>query len=141
MRSRAKAQRPPRYAIPGSFHTYARSRSSDLTSSVQKDSADRRSHSNERYLASKDKRIAASVDRTQYLQKSHVMRDSSELQSGALPGELKRLSCSCRKAQCIESFALQGFHQIAPKYQFLTSHYRRTINGCSIASLKACRLP
>ena len=41
--------------------------------------------------ANKRKRIAASVDRTQYLQKSHAMRDSSELQSGALPGELKRL--------------------------------------------------
>ena len=39
----------------------------------------------------KAKETAASVDRTQYLQKSHVMRDSSELQSGALPGELKRL--------------------------------------------------
>jgi hypothetical protein len=42
-------------------------------------------------LETKSKRIAASVDRTQYLQKSHVMQDSSELQSGALPGELKRL--------------------------------------------------
>jgi hypothetical protein len=48
-------------------------------------------------LTHKSKRDAASVDRTQYLQKSHDMRDSSELQSGALPGELKRLSCCfCR---------------------------------------------
>jgi hypothetical protein len=42
-------------------------------------------------MEGKSKIDAASVDRTQYLQKSHNMRDSSELQSGALPGELKRL--------------------------------------------------
>jgi hypothetical protein len=45
-------------------------------------------------MEGKNKIDAASVDRTQYLQKSHNMRDSSELQSGALPGELKRLDGS-----------------------------------------------
>jgi hypothetical protein len=49
----------------------------------------------------KNKNNAASVDRTQYLQNSHVMRDSSELQSGALPGELKRLDGSGNKVYAI----------------------------------------
>ena len=53
---------------------------------------------------------AASVDRTQDLQKSHGMRDSSELQSGALPGELKRLD-GCVSVQNL-IYRLQLSHPI-----------------------------
>ena len=43
-------------------------------------------------LQNKTISLAASVDRTQYLQIPHSAFDRSELQSGALPSELKLLS-------------------------------------------------